>query len=176
MSETPSDSERIGRLEGEVASIRPVLVRLEKGMDALTAKSGQGTNWSLILSAIGVFLAILMPTVGALALFITLQISTSIAPLQSKAEVSSRDRGELHQASSALTALVTEINSRERESTAQFRAQMVEIESQFAAADHIRNLQNVHTMRMISLLWEKVYGQRFPSELQFYPNISQHER
>lgn len=122
------------------------------------------------------FIMVLIPTVGMLAMFVTLQIKTATAPLEAKADVSVRDRGELHDSISELSETTQDINTRERETTAELRAKLTEIESQFLAADHIRNLQYANNLRYTAMLWEKTYGQKFPSEIQFYPTISQHAR
>lgn len=175
MSESPSDSERLISLEGRVQGLEVGVERIFSELREIKGAIRRETNWPLVISGIAVAIAVLVPTAGALALFVSLQIKTEVAPLSSKAEVSLRDRGELHSAVTALSASLSEFNTRERETTAEFKAKLIEVESQFASADHTRNLQQAHMLRYTALLWEKTYGQRFP-EFQYYPNISQHER
>lgn len=179
VSEEPlTTNDRLTRLEGDVASIK--LTQAQLGADVrqvLEKLSSVGkTNWALIFAAISVLVAIVLPTVGALAMFVSFSIRNAVSPLESKAEVSVRDRGELHTSVGNLTDLVTANNVRDRETTAEFRAKLTEIETQFLGADHIRNLQYANNLRYTALMWEKLYGQKFPSEIQFYPTISQHER
>lgn len=193
MSEEIPQNERITKLEGEVEAIRPSLIRLEKGLEELNNRISQRerTNWPVLLTVVGLFLSLVtifagiaIPSIGAFLLFTDLRSTNQIAqlrfqeiaPLTASAELSRRDRQELHNQFSMLMETVGEINSRERETTAEFRAKLTEIETQFLSADHIRNLQYANNLRYMALMWEKLYGQRFPSEVQFYPTISQHER
>lgn len=188
-----STGDRLTRLEGEVSGLKDGFRRMEGILNDLarTVSQRERTNWPVLLTVVGLFLSLVtifagiaIPSVGAFLLFTDLRSTNlvaqlrfqEIAPLTASAEVSRRDREELHGQMLSLVQTVSEINSRERESTASLRAANVEIESQFASSDHIRNLQNAHNIRLIAMLWEKVYGQRFPSDVQFYPNISQHER
>ena len=62
---------------------------------------------------------------------------------------------------------------RERTATAKLDERTVEQESQFRSADQYHNVQWANTLRYISLLWERTYGQKFPSEVQYYPQIAQ---
>lgn len=51
-------------------------------------------------------------------------------------------------------------------------ARLVEIETQFRAADQARNVQFATQQRFDAILYEKVFGSRYPSDAIFYPNIS----
>jgi hypothetical protein len=46
-----------------------------------------------------------------------------------------------------------------------------EIETQFCSQDIVRNLMHAGDMRNISLLWEKVFGTRYPTDNAYYPTI-----
>lgn len=47
----------------------------------------------------------------------------------------------------------------------------IEIETQFRALDNTANLMRATELRLMGLLWEKVYGQKMP-EFFFAPSIS----
>jgi hypothetical protein len=56
--------------------------------------------------------------------------------------------------------------------SAQFKAQLVEIETQFCASDSVRNLMHATDLRITSMLWGKVNpGQVLPTDNAFYPVI-----
>lgn len=171
--ESLSTGDRITRLEGEVAGLK--LTQAQLGSDVrqvLEKLSSSGkTNWALIFAAISVLVAIVLPTVGALALFITLQIKTEVAPLQAKAEVSVRDRGELHESLRLLTALVTDINSRERETTASQKAALIELETQLRANSQIANVYRSNQQQILGILWREMNGYDMP-KLDYYTDIS----
>ena len=46
-----------------------------------------------------------------------------------------------------------------------------EIETQFRAVDEFRNVNLAGQMRFNALLWQKAYGETFPSEV-YFPTIS----
>jgi hypothetical protein len=46
-----------------------------------------------------------------------------------------------------------------------------EIETQFCAQDIVRNLMHASEMRTTSLLWEKQFGTRMPTDNAYYPTI-----
>lgn len=49
--------------------------------------------------------------------------------------------------------------------------QLTEVETQFKAADDYRNINLTSQMRLNSLMWQKAYGEPFPSEM-YFPSIS----
>lgn len=49
-----------------------------------------------------------------------------------------------------------------------------EVETQFCAADIIRNLMHASDLRTTSELWQKIYGHPFPTDNAYYPQICQH--
>jgi hypothetical protein len=52
-------------------------------------------------------------------------------------------------------------------------AHLVEIETQFRAADQVRNLMHANDLRLISLLWQKQYHQPYPGGDPYLPTIAQ---
>ncbi len=50
---------------------------------------------------------------------------------------------------------------------------LAEVETQFRAADEYRNVNLAGEMRFVSLLWQKSYGEPFPSDI-YFPTISRH--
>lgn len=55
---------------------------------------------------------------------------------------------------------------------AEMRTRLIEIETQFRAEDQARNIQWANMNRTQTILWEKTFGTRYPSDIQFYPQIS----
>lgn len=51
-------------------------------------------------------------------------------------------------------------------------ARLVEVETQFRAADEFRNINLAGQMRYNSLLWQQCFGTSFPTEV-YFPAISQ---
>lgn len=54
---------------------------------------------------------------------------------------------------------------------ATMQTKLTEIETQFCASDIVRNLMHANDMREIAVLYEKLYGQRKPTDNAFYPMI-----
>jgi hypothetical protein len=52
------------------------------------------------------------------------------------------------------------------------QATFTEIETQFRASDQSRNVQFANQQRTNALLWRKSYGESYPSEIQYYPEIA----
>ena len=50
-------------------------------------------------------------------------------------------------------------------------ARFVEIETQFRAQDQINNIHLADEKRSLSILWPKVFGEPYPSEV-YYPQIA----
>lgn len=48
---------------------------------------------------------------------------------------------------------------------------MNEIETQFCSQDIVRNLMHANDMRIVSQLWEKEFGVKFPTDNAYYPTI-----
>jgi hypothetical protein len=52
------------------------------------------------------------------------------------------------------------------------KSALTEVETQFRAADQARNQMHLTDLRYISLLWEHVYKERFPSDVFYFPTLS----
>jgi hypothetical protein len=65
-----------------------------------------------------------------------------------------------------------QILSKQESADAKFNAALTELETQFRASDQERNIQWANIMRNTALLWGRVYQEKYPSEIQFYPSIS----
>lgn len=51
-------------------------------------------------------------------------------------------------------------------------ARLIEVETQFRTEDQMRNVQWAEQRRILALLWEKEFGSRYPTEVQFYPSVA----
>ena len=66
------------------------------------------------------------------------------------------------------TDRINELRSKQTEQ----KAALVEIETQFCNADYVRNIMHANELRVISLLWAKIYpGERYPTDNAYYPRI-----
>lgn len=83
-------------------------------------------------------------------------------------QVSEKDREKLNEAAVRRDEHLGRLDAEDQV----LSAKLVEVETQFKAADQSRNVQFANQLRWDSLLWEKAFGTRFPSEVAFYPNIS----
>lgn len=46
-----------------------------------------------------------------------------------------------------------------------------EIETQFCGEDIVRNLMHANDQRQASIMWEKVFGTKYPTDNAYYPTI-----
>lgn len=83
------------------------------------------------------------------------------------------DRAHLNSSLDLLTRQYAENEATRREQNATTREKLTEIETQFRAADEARNLQSAEHRRTTALLWEQVFGARYPSDVAYYPKIGQ---
>jgi hypothetical protein len=82
------------------------------------------------------------------------------------------DRGRLNQRTTLLEDNLSAQVAETRASSATFKAQLVEIETQFCSSDSVRNLTHASDMRIVSMLWAKVNpGQIYPIDNAFYPVV-----
>jgi len=85
---------------------------------------------------------------------------------------SRQDRTQLNERVRGLESVVAENSGASRQQYAVLNARLVEIETQFCAADIIRNLSHAQDMRNNSLLWNKAYpGEHMPTDNAYYPTI-----
>lgn len=144
-------------------------------------------NYTLVVAIIGVCFG--MITGGWYVM--NLQIINAISPLQlsveqNKVAVASDDvrlrqlEGTQQARTQAIadipnirqqvTTLVDRLQTIRSENTKQAAA-LIEIETQFCNADHVRNLNLAQENRLFAMLWQKVYGQEYPISNSFYPTI-----
>lgn len=53
----------------------------------------------------------------------------------------------------------------------QLEVALNEIETQFCAQDIVRNLMHANDQRQVSILWEKSFGTKWPTDNSYYPTI-----
>jgi len=174
MSGDPTETERLARLEAQVGGLIEGQEKLSGEVRQILDRLGSTgrTNWALIFAAISVVVAIVLPSIGMLAMFVSFSIQNAVNPLESKAEVSIRDRDELHGSVGRLGERLDRIEAETKASEAKWTEKQTEQESQFRSADQVRNLQIATQMRFVALLWQRTYGDKFPDFL-FNPAISQ---
>lgn len=159
------------------------------------------TNWPLLCSIAGVVFVFLTGIWYVIQLQTALEIQKDIKPIALSAESSAvlvaklqdrqdvmvgqiasamdkgirseTDRENLNQTVTLITQQLASLNAEVKSNEARTSSKLVEIETQFRASDQSRSVQWASTLRWVSLIWEKVYGQKFPSEIQFYPSIAQ---
>lgn len=68
--------------------------------------------------------------------------------------------------------MITDLQSQASRENAERSAALIEIETQFRSSDQARNIERSDQQRTNALLWEKIFGGRYPSDTVFYPNIS----
>jgi hypothetical protein len=73
--------------------------------------------------------------------------------------------------SSRVSALETEVSVQRTEITV-LKTQNVETETQFRAADQLRNLMHLSDLRVESLLWKKTFGTDYPIGEPYLPTIA----
>lgn len=83
------------------------------------------------------------------------------------------DRVHLNSAVDTLTKQTSENEATRREQNATIREKLTEVETQFRAGDEMRNLQWAEMRRTLALLWQKSYGEPYPSDVAYYPRIGQ---
>lgn len=100
--------------------------------------------------------------------------ASEVAVTQSAAsDAESRvDRGRLNQRVGTLEGGFGSHIAEDKANSAQFRAQLVEIETQFCAEDQFISLMRAGDARLFAMLWAKVFaGSVYPTDNSFYPQI-----
>lgn len=147
-------------------------------------------NWALMVSLVSMFLVI----AAGVWLVIGLQITAATAPIQL---VSEQNKIEIRTSETKVTqieestrgfaqaatdlshlradyAVIVERLGAMRTENARQNAALVEIETQFCAADIMRNLTHATDTRLISLLWQKSFmldQLKLPTDNAYYPMI-----
>lgn len=165
------------RLEAEVVPLRN---RIEQA---------NAPNWGLIISV----LSVLMVMGTGLWMVVGLQISNAIEPVkitteQTKLALSAEAARvtQIEAVSNGYAKAAADVEALKREagentdrigalradSTRQSAA-LIEVETQFCAADIMRNLMHAQDMRIQSMLWAKSYdnGITYPTDNAYYPVI-----
>jgi hypothetical protein len=160
---------RVTRVEGQIESLTGLTTRLAHSTEILSDRVGQlgRPNISTMLSG-G---ALLCSAIVGLYAFTVLRIQTAIAPLESRAEVSIRDRQEIRESMERIQEQLNAVDARDQAGSARVGSDLKEIETQFAKDNEIRNVQFANNLRWTALIWQRLYGERFPSEIQFYPTV-----
>lgn len=176
-----TDSDRLTSLEGQVATLIANHASLSADLRRIDEKLGGigKINWPLIVAIVGALMAIAAPSAAVVGVFMTYQVqgataelkSQYIAPLTSSAEISKRDRQELHNSISDLSRLTGEVNARDRETTAEHRAAIVELESQVRATSQIANLHRSYQQQLTAIIWQQAFGYAMP-ESNYFTDIT----
>jgi len=161
-----SDSVRIAKLEQGFATISTRMDGLSVQLNAI------GEKLALIgkpnYGTISALAALVISMLGGGFFVISLSIKTELAPIAAKAQVSEVDRGKLNEEFKEVQKQLSESQAEHAKTTEKLR----EVETQFRAADQIRNIQYASLLRDISMLWKQSFGSDFPSQA-YYPSIAQ---
>jgi hypothetical protein len=125
----------------------------------MTVKNGNGkatiAMWVGIIVPVAAVLFTIIGTIWNLAsvAFRVAAQDTEIATIKVQREVDRQEIGRLRLETSAQ------------------KAALLEIETQFCEADHLRNLTHANDLRMFSMLWNKAFGQNLPTDNAYYPTV-----
>lgn len=181
MSHTPQDIQSVASdvqvLKTQVQSIAnsvEALIGRQTSFEKSVSDSRQ-FKWPVALSAVGAVAVI----VTALVQLVDLKTQNAelrnkvdttslLAPIAAKAEVSEKDRQELHGEAGRNAQEIARINV----AMAGMIKDFAEIETQFRASDQVRNIQFASQQRLDAIMWEGIFKTRYPSDAVFYPHIS----
>lgn len=159
-----STSERLCAIEAKQDTQDARLARIEVAVEKIATRSQFG------IGHVSVIITLLL----ALASVGTAYIQTVVGPIQRSVSLFSEDKRELQEAIKRVDEIADNTQSEMQSLKAYYDTTLKEIETQFNASDQVHNLQHATAIRNIAMLWEKSFGSHFPSEVQYYPNISQH--
>jgi hypothetical protein len=115
-------------------------------------------GWQLTLSGISMVLVI----GGALVTFYIQTVSTAASVAQLIAEM------QLVKAQvGSQTERLAEIGT----SNARIETSLTEVETQFCSSDVVRNLMHANDLRMLAMLWRKVFDGDLPTANAYYPMV-----
>lgn len=172
-----SQTERLATLETEVGSLSQDITHIKTTVDALAKaqQASQATNWPFVISiltAAGMLLGGLFVTSSLsqrnMALQSKLEIMEFVQPVVISSEQSKVDRQSLHDRVHANGEKVAEVSAKSDARHAEFRSNMAEVESQFKNVGTTANLRYAESQKLISLLWQKVYGVPLP-DIEYFP-------
>lgn len=184
MSTEPQDFQS---LASDVQVLKTQVSGIATSVESLVSRQGsferavtesRQVKWPLVLSflatAAGVFAFISndgKKNTENAALRLEIELLKTWAPVAAKAEISERDRADLH------GSLV-----RHGESIAENKADIAglvkdfgEVETQFKAADEFRNMNHSTVMRYVGILWQQMNGVALPAD-GYYPSISKQRK
>lgn len=146
------------------------------------AEANGTSRWMLVLTAVGTAILVggavwgFSSATGAM----NQQVSTLVADVKNLTEHSRLlDGTALLVTSNAVEtkalreqyALVIDRIQSIRTEQTKLSAALTEIETQFCASDHVRNLMHANNMRMEAMLWHKAFGESMPTDNAYYPMI-----
>ncbi len=117
-------------------------------------------SWQLALTAAGV--------IGAFVTAI-LSANSQFAEVRAEQAISKTERTEIRDSLGKLSISVAVM----REDLVALKSGLAEIETQFRGTENTINLHRAESIRTTALIWEKVFGARYPSDAAYYPSISQ---
>lgn len=180
MGTEPPDVQSIA---SEVQVLKTQVTSIATSVESLISRQGsferavtesRQVKWPLVLSflatAAGVFAFISndgKKNTENESLRLQIELLKTWAPVAAKAEISERDRAELHQSISKHAENITE----NKASIAGLVKDFGEVETQFKAADEFRNMNHSTVMRYVAMLWQTVNGVALPND-GYYPSIS----
>lgn len=167
--------------------VKPLAIRLEQ--------IGK-PNWTVVIS----FLSVFFVMITGVWLVIGLKIDATVAPLQlglaeqtggaaanntllrglqisgsasAEADASSRtDRTQLNERVRSLENTVANDAGERRAQYGLLSAKLVEVETQFCSSDVVRNLMHANDLRLLAMLWHKVFlDTTLPTDNVYYPQI-----
>lgn len=163
-------------LKAQVQSIADSVSSLATQLSAFqrTVSDSRQFKWPVALAAVSaaavIFAAIsndASKNTEIAAKNLEIKLLQSWAPIAAKADISEKDRADLHIDISKLK----EITSTNASAISVFSRDLVEVETQFKASDEFRNVNLAEQMRINSMLWQHTFGTPFPAET-YYPSIA----
>lgn len=118
--------------------------------------NGSASRWQLIVSIAGIVFLVC----GALYAYIGTTTATNLQVTTNATEV--------RNLTTQYNLIVDRLQAIRNDQTKQSEA-LKEIETQFCSSDHIRNLMHAADQRIMGMLWQKVYGQVYPTNNTYYP-------
>lgn len=136
----------------------------------------RNSNWQLALGVV----AVLIPLTGLLCggawwiYTVGAQVTTlqaSIQDITRQTERTNSERQALSKQAEENKDLISVIRQELSQETATRKAMMIEIETQVASVEQVRNMQNAELHRLLSIIWPKELGM-YPQGPHVHPAIS----
>lgn len=160
---------RITRIESAVESTAASLKVLASHVDTIATKvSAQGkTNWTVLIAAGSLVMAIVIPMVTAGFFFTKLSTESLIAPMIAEQGISKTERAENRRSGEKNSDAIARLEA------AEARASMtsVEMESQIRNANQVRNMMISELEARVADIHQEVRKQPM-SRLSYYPDPS----